>query len=51
LTLFDAANQKLEMFMMETNMQFNEVYQALIELAEQKKALGKPRNPIGFVVP
>ena len=41
-------NQKLENFMIETNMQFNEVYQALKELAEQKKALDKPRNPIGF---
>ena len=41
-------NQKLENFMIETNMQFNEVYQALIELAEKKKELDKPRNPIGF---
>jgi len=42
-------NQKLEQFMFETNMQFNEIYQALIELAEQKKELDKPRNPIGFL--
>ena len=42
-------NRKLEDFMIETNMQFNEVYQALKELAEQKKALEKPRNPIGFI--
>ena len=41
-------NNKLEQFMIETNMQFNEIYQALIELAEQKKELDKPRNPIGF---
>ena len=41
-------NQQLENFMIETNMQFNEVYQALTELAEQKKALDKPRTPIGF---
>jgi len=41
-------NQKIENFMIETNMQFNDVYQALKELAEQKKALDKPRNPIGF---
>jgi len=41
-------NQKLENFMIETNMQFSEIYQALKELAEQKKALDKPRNPIGF---
>jgi len=44
-------NQKLENFMIETNMQFNEVYQALTELAEHKKALEKPRNPIGFHAP
>jgi hypothetical protein len=44
-------NQKLEMFMMETNMQFNEIYQALIELAEQK-AIYKPINPVaGFITP
>ena len=44
-------NQKLENFMIETNMQFNEIYQALTELAEQKKASDKPRNPIGFAAP
>ena len=44
-------NRKLEDFMGETNMQFNEVYQALTELAEQKKAAEKPRRPIGFVIP
>jgi len=37
--------------MIETNMQFNEVYQALMELAAQKKELDKPHNPIGFNVP
>jgi len=44
-------NQKMENFMIETNMQFNEVYQALTELAEQKKALDKPRCQIGFDAP
>ncbi|MDR0232778.1 MAG: ORF6N domain-containing protein [Dysgonamonadaceae bacterium] len=44
-------NRKLENFMVETNMQFNEIYQALTELAEQKKASEKPRNPIGFAAP
>lgn len=42
-------NQKLENFIAETNMQFSDIYQALIEFAEQKKASEKPRNPIGFV--
>jgi len=40
--------QKLDHFMLETNMQFSEIYQALIELAEQKKKIEAPRNPIGF---
>jgi hypothetical protein len=42
-------NQKLENYMIETNMQFNEIYQALTELAEKKKELEKPRKPIGFI--
>jgi hypothetical protein len=41
-------NQKLENFMIETNMQFNEIYQALTELAEKKQQEEKPRNPIGY---
>ncbi|GHT72347.1 DNA-binding protein [Bacteroidia bacterium] len=41
-------NAKLETFMHETNMQFNEVYQALTELAEQKRLRDKPRRKIGF---
>jgi hypothetical protein len=40
--------QQLDNFMLETNMQFNEIYQALTELAEQKKQTDKPRNPIGY---
>jgi hypothetical protein len=43
-------NRKLEEFMIETNMQFNEIYQALTELAEQKKTEDRPRPRIGFVV-
>ncbi|MDR2057556.1 MAG: ORF6N domain-containing protein [Dysgonamonadaceae bacterium] len=39
---------QLDNFMLETNMQFNEIYQALTELAEQKKEADKPRNPIGY---
>jgi hypothetical protein len=41
-------NRKLENFMSETDMQFNEVYQALTELAEQKKLAEIPRRPIGY---
>ncbi|MDR1553400.1 MAG: ORF6N domain-containing protein [Prevotellaceae bacterium] len=41
-------NLKLEEFMIEANIQFNEIYQALTELAEQKRISEKPRNPIGY---
>jgi len=41
-------NRRLESFMIETNMQFNEIYQALTELAAHKKELEKPRTRIGF---
>ena len=44
-------NQKLENFMLETNMHFNDVYQALAELIEQKKLSDKPRVPIGYAAP
>ena len=44
-------NRKLEDFMLTTNMQFSEVYQALTELAEAKKEAEKPRNPIGYILP
>jgi hypothetical protein len=44
-------NRKLEEFMIETNMQFNEIYLALSEIAEQKKeSENKPRHSIGFVL-
>ena len=42
-------NQKMEAFMIETNMQFNDIYQALTELAAKKELEEKPRNPIGYV--
>ena len=41
-------NRKLEEFMIETNMQFNDIYQALTELASQKEQENKPRQRIGF---
>lgn len=43
-------NQKLETFMIETNMQFSDIYQALTELASQKELENKPRKRIGFHV-
>lgn len=42
-------NQKLESFMIETNMQFNEVYQVLTELASRKELEDKPRKRVGYV--
>lgn len=44
--LFTEINQKLENFMIETNLQFNEVYQALQELAIKK---AKPRKEVGYL--
>jgi hypothetical protein len=43
-------NRKLEEFMIETNMQFSDIYQALTELASQKELENKPRKRIGFNV-
>jgi hypothetical protein len=45
---YDELNSKLEAFMRETNMQFNEVYQALSELAAQKRLPDRPRRKIGY---
>ena len=41
-------NRKLEDFMITTNMQFSDIYQALTELAEQNIIEEKPRKQIGF---
>ena len=43
-------NRKLEDFMIETNMQFSDIYQALTELASKKEEENKPRKRIGFNV-
>lgn len=43
-------NRKLEDFMIETNMQFSDIYQALTELASQKEEENKPRRRIGYNV-
>lgn len=42
-------NQKLEAFMIETNMQFSDIYQALTEMASQNEKENKPLNPVGFL--
>ena len=42
-------NRKLDDFMIETNMQFSDIYQALTELATKKEEENKPRNPVGYL--
>ncbi len=42
-------NQKLESFMIETNMQFNDIYQALTEMSSLKSNQNKPKNKIGYL--
>ena len=42
-------NQKLEGFMLETNMQFSDIYQALTEMASQNEQDKKPLNPVGYL--
>jgi hypothetical protein len=42
-------NQKLETFMLETNMQFSDIYQALTEMASQNEKIQKPIKPIGYL--
>ena len=42
-------NQKIENFMLETNLQFNDIYQALTELASQKEQDTTSRKRVGYV--
>jgi len=42
-------NQKLETFMLETNIQFSDIYQALTEMASQTEKDQKPISPIGYL--
>ena len=42
-------NQKLETFMLETNMQFSDIYQALTEMASQTEKDQEPIPPIGYL--
>lgn len=48
---YSELNQKLETFMIETNMQFNDIYLALTELASKKEAEEKPHKPVGYIIP
>ena len=42
-------NQKIEKFMLETNMQFSDIYQALTEMANQNEQDKKPINLVGYL--
>lgn len=42
-------NRKLETFMLETNMQFYEIYQALTELASTREQNDKPHKRVGYI--
>ena len=44
-------NERLETFMLETNLQFNDIYQALTELAGKKESEEKPHKTVGYVKP
>ena len=42
-------NRKFDEFMIETNVQFSDIYEALTELASQKELDNKPRKRVGYV--
>ena len=42
-------NRQLDEFMIETNVQFSDIYEALTELASQKELDNKPRKRVGYV--
>jgi len=46
---YDDLAQKIQQLEVETNLQFNEIYQALTELASQKEKEQKPFNPVGYL--
>jgi len=46
---YDELNQKIKQLELETNLQFNEIYQALTELASHKEKEQKSINPVGYL--
>ncbi len=48
-SVYAELNRKLETFMLETNMQFNEIYQALTELASTREQNDKPHKRVGYI--
>lgn len=47
---YDELRKRIEELEVNTDVQFNEIYQALTELASKKALEDKPRNPIGFKI-
>lgn len=45
---YEELKQRIEELEVNTDVQFNEIYQALTELASKKALEDKPRKPIGF---
>jgi hypothetical protein len=46
---YDELSQKIQQLELETNMQFNEIYQALTELASVNNQKKNRPNPVGYV--
>ena len=49
ITGYEDLRQRIEQLEVETNMQFNDIYQALTELASKKELENKPRKQVGYV--
>lgn len=47
---YDELRKRIEELEVNTDVQFNEIYQALTELASKKALEDKPRNPIGYKI-
>lgn len=51
ITGYEDLRQRIEQLEVETNMQFNDIYLALTELASKKEAEEKPHKPVGYIIP
>lgn len=51
ITGYEDLRQRIEQLEVETNMQFNDIYQALTELASKNEAEEKSHKPVGYVKP
>ena len=51
ITGYEDLKQRIEQLEIETNMQFNDIYQALTELASKKEQEEKPHKTVGYVKP